>query len=376
MKHKPNWLIVVGLLCLATLGTQAQAQQIASEVKFYFYPTVLPNSDNTYEFGTARDSLLTGIKFGGSSFTTSGSRVGTNLNNVTAIEIRNVFDATDILASSSTNLWRGQFNPSSPFNNQYGNRAYAPVLIIGQNGKVCLDRLSYMVGCGSMPSLGYNSSLSGLSYSVSRIGINAGPDGILFTADDQIVNSGSGTNLCDAIAFIGGRIGALADNQGQINTVNGYLNTSTWVSWSYYFTGPTNVQSGSITVPLYQGGQIPWDAQYNRLVPFIGPNGVLFSVIGHPGSPAMNLLGSRKVTGPYATVTTNATEGTSAFWFFTRNPTNDYGFYRLVTNAVVPPPAPLLVVNHASLALATKDASQPPVSSPSSEQDQDGPAVH
>ncbi len=327
-RHSKQAIVVGLLLCLATLGNQVQAQ-IASSVKFYFYPTVLPNSDNTLEFGTARDNLLTGIKYGGKSFTTSGSRVGTSLNNVTAIEIRNVFDVRDILVSSTTNLWRGQFNPTSPFNHQYGNRAYAPVLIIGQDGKVCFDRLSYKVSCGSMPSLGYISSLTGLSNSISRIGINAGSDGILFTADDNIVSSGSGTNLYDAIAFIGGRIGALANSQADKNTVNGYLNTPSWISWDYYFSGLTNVQSGSITVPLYKGGQIPWDAQYNRLVPFLSPNGVLFSVVGQPGSPAMNLLGSRNVNGPYNLVTTNATEGTSVFWSFTQNPTNDYGFYRL-----------------------------------------------
>ena len=323
--------LLVGALCLLALGPQtaANAQQLASRVDFYLLPTVLPNSDNTLQFGTVRDALLLAIKQGAQTFATAGTRVGTNANNIVAYGIRGVFDATDIAASTTTNLWMGHFNPAAPANTQYGNRPYEVVLAIARNGKVCSDRFSYTVSCGAIPGLGYSSSLSGLSNSVSRIGINAGPDGVLFTPDDVIANSGAGTNLYDAVVFIGGRCGALINSQSDMDNLNSYLSTPTWIRWDYYFNGATNVSHASATCPLYQGGQIPWNTRYNEIVPYIGPLGVLFSVVGQAGSTNMTLLGSRKAQGPYVTVTTTATEGTTAFWSFTRNATNDYGFYRL-----------------------------------------------
>lgn len=327
-----NILLSVSLL-LATI-TSGFSQNIASSVKFYFYPVALPNSDNTTEFGTSRDNLLTGIKYGGKSFTTSGSRVGTSAGNVTAIEIKNVFDVSDMMVSTTVNLWRGQFNPPAPYNAQFGNRPYVAVLAIGQNGKVCLDRLSYKVSCGAIPLLGNNSSLAGLTYSVSRIGISAGPDGKLFTADDEIITSGSGTNLVDAIAFIGGRVGAVGNTQANIDSVNSAVGSGTWLRWDYYFTGVTNVSHDGITIPLYQSGQVPWVEKYNRIVPMVGPEGVLFSIVGQPGSAQMKLYGARKLDGPFTLLSTTAVEGTTAFYPFTRNSTNDFGFYRLVTNSI------------------------------------------
>jgi hypothetical protein len=364
---KTNKMLVT-VMVLACLAIVAKAQ-LATDVKFYFYPTVAPNSDtNSPEFGTFRDNFLTGVKKGGKEFTTSGSRVGTNVNNVTAPEIRGVFDVSDIVVSTITNLWRGQFNWPSPFGGQKGNRAYGTVLMVGQNGKICLERTSYTTSCGSIPLLGTNSSLAGLSYSVSRIGISVGFDGQLFTSDDIVINTGSGTNMVDAIAFIGGRFGALANSQAEIDAVNAAVGSGTWLEWEYTFTALTNTQKGSFTAPLYQAGQIPWVAEYNRIVPIVGPVGVLFSVVGEPGSSAMNLYGSRKSEGPYSLLLTTATEGTTAFWSFTRNLTNDYGFYRLKTNSM--PPQIQTVAAHAIIKLQSKQKS-PVVSSLSTDAGQD-----
>ncbi len=360
--------LILGSTCLISISSQAQ--QIASQVKFYFYPVPLPNSDNTLEFGTARDNLLAGIKYGGSSFTTSGSRVGTNAANVTAIEFRNVFETPDITVSSVSNLWRGQFYPSAPYHVQFGNRPYVAVLMVGQDGKVNLDRTSYKVTCGAIPLLGNNSSLSGLSNSVSRIGINAGQDGILFTADDQIVTSGSGTNLYDAIAFIGGRIGAVANSQADINTIDSAIGSGTWINWEYDFNGLSGLQTGSVTIPLYQSGQIPWASQYNRLVPFVGPNGVLFSLVSQYRQSPLSIFGSRVVTGPFSSATSSATEGTSVYWPFTMVTTNDMGFYFLGSNSLTLSPS-AVVINSASHLRRSVGSLPPIVSAPSTESDQD-----
>ena len=261
--HSGNASAQSSSLCLTT------AIAIATSVSWYFYPCSLPDVAVT-EFATARDNLLTAICFGVPLST--HTRVGTP----TGIEIRPVFDATDITVSA-TNLWRGNFNPPAPYASQHGQRIYCPVLLIGRNGKVSLDRFQYRVTCG-IASFDNQSSFSGSTYSVSRVGLQAGPDGVLFTADDIIVKSGSGTNLMDAIAFIGGRIGAQISQPSDYNPLNSAISPSgTFITFDYQFVSPTGILDGYTTLWLYPQNQIP--SSFNRIVPFQGPNGMLFSVV-------------------------------------------------------------------------------------------------
>ena len=321
--HIKNAAGLAALFAVVTFFSSlaANGQQLATNVSWYFYPCSLPNTI-TPEFGTARDNLLTGIEFGG--LLDTGSRVG----NPAGIEIRSTFDSSDMTVSSTNYLWRGMFHSPAPYATQYGQRLYCPVLLVGNGGKVCMDHLQYRVTCG-VALLGNESSLAGLGYSVSRVGILAGPDGILFTPDDIIVKSGSGTNLVDAIAFIGGRIGALVNQPSDYNALDSAIGTNgAFVSFEYQFVSATNTLIGRTTVQLYPHGGIP---NYNTvyLEPFIGPNGVLFSVVGPPGA-LPTIKTARQVAGTWSIATTSATEGSSVFTYFTRNPTNDTGFVRLL----------------------------------------------
>ena len=316
-------------LFLALLGavasSQAQTNGLATAVSWYFYPCSLPDVTTT-EFGTARDNLITGIAFGGALDTHS------RLQKTTGIEIRDFFDTGDCTVSTnsaSTNysLWRGQFNPASPIN-QHGNRIYAPVLMIGKNGKVSIDRLSYRVTSG-LALLGNQSSLSGLDYSVSRIGIQAGPDGVLFTPDDVIVNSGAGTNLMDAIVFIGARAGAAITQPSDIATLNGEIGTNgVSINFAYQFNGVSNVLTGSMNTMLYPNNAVPQKMAHPRWVPFYGPNGILYSVVGPSGSTNGVLSMTRTLVHPQWVVQDgNAAEGSSGFAYYTHNPTNDMAFF-------------------------------------------------
>ena len=314
--HSGNASAQSSSLCLTT------PIAIATSVSWYFYPCSLPDVTVT-EFATARDNLLTAICFGVPLST--HTRVGTP----TGIEIRPVFDATDMTTSSNSYLWRGTFNPPAPYTFQHGQRIYCPVLLIGRNGKVSLDRFQYRVTCG-IASFDNQSSFSGSTYSVSRVGLQAGPDGVLFTPDDIIIKSGSGTNLMDAIAFIGGRIGAQISQPSDYNPLNSAISPSgTFITFDYQFVSPTGILDGYTTLWLYPQNQIP--SSFNRIVPFQGPNGMLFSVVGPANSPAMTLKSARKITGPWVTETTTAVEGTSSFMYFTGSQ-GGQGFIRLVPN--------------------------------------------
>jgi len=319
----------VGLLCGALLLSltvpAAFGQRIATNVSWYTYPCALPDT-SVPEFGTARDNLLTGMSFGGALDTHS------RVISPSGVEIRTSFDSSD-LAISTNHFWRGNFDPPEPNASQYGSRVYCPVLMIG-NGKVSLSRMSYKVTCG-VALLGNNSALSGLDYSVSRIGIQAGSDGALFTGDDIIIKSGSGTNLVDAIVFIGGRVGAVVNQASDFGPLDTEIGpTGTFITYTYYFNSPVGTLSGGTTVSLFPRGLIP--SSVNHLTPFIGPKGVLYSLVGPPDLPRLTIEQAHFVVGPWSTVTTLAMEGTSVFMPFNGTAHGDYGFLRLPHYGKVP----------------------------------------
>jgi hypothetical protein len=297
------------------------------------------------EFGTARDNHETGVCRGGTLDTQS------RINMPTGIEIRDVFEAGDIAVSTSSNLWRSVFSPPSPYASQRGNRFYGTALVIGLDGKVSLDRTEYDVQCG-IALLSNSSSFPGLGYSVSRRGVDRGPDGVLFTADDIILMNGeSGSTLVDAIVTIGGRIGALVNSQEDMDALNAEIAGGTYITVRGGFRSPVGTLNGYVTVALYQQGAIP--ASYNRLMYFIGPKGVLFSRVGPPMSVPVPLEVSSTVTGPWTVANSASVEGTSAFAFFTLNPTNDYAFARLHPSAL-PEELTASVVNKRSERALTK----------------------
>ncbi len=328
MKMKMKLLKIIAFAFFSVIiGTSAAVAQIATKVTFYDSPVSLPDV-TTPEFGTARDNLLTRVKMGGPLAT--GSRV----NDPTGLEIRTSSEAGDISVSVSSNLWRSVFNPGGAYATQHGQRKYDPVLIVGVDGKVSLSRVSYHVFCG-VGLLSNQSSLAGLDYSISRIGIQAGPDGQLFTADDVFVQSGSGTNLVDAVLFIGARVGADVENSADLVSLDAAIGPSgTYIWYQYQFQSTSSVITHDYVVSLFQRGGIP--SLKNTVEYFHGPKGMTFSLVGPAGSAPITMHSSRSVIGPWSLVTATATEGTSGFWYFTGNPTNDQGYFKLGnTQAVV-----------------------------------------
>ncbi len=348
---------------------------IATNVAWSSYACSLPNANlftnssstnvSALDFGTARDNFSKGVIFGQGLDT--HSRVGMP----TGIELRRVFDVGEFaVGTTSTNpIWRGVLNPPAQYTNQFGNRVYEPKFLRGIGGKVTLDRLQYRVTSG-LALLGNQSTLAGLGYSVSRVGIQAGTDGILFTPDDIILtNFESGTIEVDAIWFVGARVGVVVNNQGDLNLLNTEIGTNgTWVTFDYSFVAATNLTLHSITTDmLYPLGMIPMSAY--RQTQFVGPNGVINSVVGPAGLAPMTLKSARSLTGPWSLVTATATEGTSSFLSFTGNPTNDVGFWWLQTNSV----SATMIAGPAIAKVSTLSSAKL-VSSPGSDLDLDIPA--
>ena len=316
-----------GIIAVLAISTSvSQSQQVATNVSMWAYPCSLPNSDNSSSFPIARDNLLQGLCMGQGIST--GSRVG----NPTGIEIKSVFDASDICVSTTTYLWRAIFNPPSPYTSEYGQRGYCPVVIVGCGGQIALNSLQYRVTCG-VGLLANQSSLAGQPYSISRRGILAGPDGKLFTPDDVQVTSGAGTNLVDAIVFIGSRVGADVERSSDITNLDDLIGPNgTWISYQYMYTPPTSSRTITFetTVPLYKAGGIP--VSQNGLKLFLGPTGAIFSFVAPAGTTPMNMIFARKVAGQWISKNASAAEGSSMFAPFTGIPGEDAGFGILVQN--------------------------------------------
>lgn len=318
---KINKLLVLALvISLTSVLTPRTQAQVATNVEWYVLPTTLPDTIHL-EFGTARDNWLVPLAMGISP--TTGSRIG----NVTAIEVRDVFEVPDmcVCTNAGLKLWRGTFGPSAPYATMTGSRIYGTAYGIPRFGMISISGVSQRTLCDKIPLLNNQSSFAALSYSVSRIGILKGPDGKLFTADDLYLKNGeSGTTMVDAVLVIGSRLGAMANSLTDIDTINGLITTNgAKVTFEYYFNGGSK---GGKTVMLYPTGAIPNNT--NRFAFFGTPNGMLFSVVGPPGSGPFRIESARRVDGVWNLETTTGTEGSSVFLKYTRNPTNDVGFVR------------------------------------------------
>jgi len=327
MKNKS--LTLVALIATFGLITFCAHAQIATKVSWHILPTTLPDTIHL-EFGTARDNWLTPLSMG--TAPTTGTRIG----NATAIEIRDVFEVPDMCVATNAGLkfWRGTFGPPAPYSNMTGSRIYGTAIGVGMNGMISLSGISQRTLCDKLPLLNNQSAFTGLGYSVSRIGIQKGPDGILFNNDDVILKTGqSGTNLVDAVVLIGTRLGANANSLTDIEAINTLVTTNgARITFEYYFN---NSAKGSGTAMLYPAGSIPNEMCHMHYFS-VTPDRVLFSLIGPTNSGPFTIHSARAVTGPWSQITTTGTEGSSVYFQFTGNSTNDQGYVKWKSTEIPP----------------------------------------
>lgn len=300
-KHKLLAIVLTASLAII-LGNRASAQ-VATKVKFYTYPVSLPDVTQI-DFGTARDNLMSQLE--DARITSTQSRVG----RPTGLEIRTVFETGDMTVSTNS-IWRSIFNPPG-YTNVTGQRIYCPWIVVGEDGQVALHQFEYTILSDMISLLNNSSSLNGLDYSVSRRGVKKGSDGILFTPDDIVIKSGAGSQLVDAVVFIGGRVGAFVVNPGDIDYIDGQITPAGMhITFENRYVSPSGTKSSRSMVMVYPQDGIP--NYTNTFQHFPTPVGWLFSVVGPAGSVPFELKSSRNVTGPWMLVNAAATEGSSAF---------------------------------------------------------------
>lgn len=100
--------------------------------------------------------------------------------------------------------WRGEADPEAPFENEHGTRLHMGMAIDGEGAQFSLHDVSYNFdSTDPWDALDYAGNFSSSDYASHRIGVRVGTDGILNTADDIIIDSGSGSQLVDALYYVG-----------------------------------------------------------------------------------------------------------------------------------------------------------------------------
>ena len=123
---------------------------------------------------------------------------------------------------TSYNSWLGQAGPAAPFDNEFGNRLHAGVVITDTDGTFTLAQVSFQMhssdtaadftDAGTCPSgaggsLCWENNLAGTDFSTgTRVGINFGGDGVLGGGDDTVYdtsNPGNDATPLNELFYVG-----------------------------------------------------------------------------------------------------------------------------------------------------------------------------
>lgn len=164
------------------------------------------------------------------------------------------------LIVSSFPSWRGVADPSSPFDNERGNRLHFGIHVVGDGTmRFRLEDLSYEITSDDGNVLGIVGDFSGLTYSSTRVGIDYGADMSKGGGDDTIITTGAATQFVDELIYVGVGVAydassaAGATNQDKLdNTFSAIASNADFlVTGSYVLTDDTGANilaSGSTSL--------------------------------------------------------------------------------------------------------------------------------
>lgn len=193
-------LFVVGALPAVALVASTQAG-VTSGIDVQVYAAAAPNVYGSASWAPWRDNALFALRNGFASY--GGSFTDTP----TAYERSGDAAGIGDMCVTSFASWRGSSTPSGAFAAEYGTRMHFGLAAVGTGGfQFSLNDLSFnMHGDGAdwASGLDYAGTYAGYTYTANRIGVLAGADGVLNTADDVVINSGAATQLVDAFYMVG-----------------------------------------------------------------------------------------------------------------------------------------------------------------------------
>lgn len=177
------------LLYLLAVGSTASA------VSLTVVPSSAPNFFGSPSWAAYQSNALNSLENG-------LGNIGDRDTDPTAYEITGAKILHGDIIVTNFNSWRGEIGPSSPFDNEHGNRLHFGLHVLGEGTQFRLEDLSYDITSSDGNFLAFAGSFAGLSYSSSRIGIDY-VDGIKGNGNDVIINSGLATQLVDELMYVG-----------------------------------------------------------------------------------------------------------------------------------------------------------------------------
>lgn len=182
-------VLVIG----AVLSTTAAS---AASITISVFASSAPNAFGSPSFDPYAANAITGLENGG---------VSVGLPSLpTFYENKTVFTAGEAIVTDY-NSWKGAVGPlAPPYNNELGNRLHFGLAVVDTGGTFSLSQLNFSITSSDVNSLGFAGSFNaGDVYSLRRVGINCGADGVCGTSDDIVITSGAATQLVNELYYVG-----------------------------------------------------------------------------------------------------------------------------------------------------------------------------
>ena len=213
----PRLLVSMSIACALCPMAIASAAPIITIV-----PSLGPDGGYSPSFAIYRDNAINALQ-------NNRNAIGDPTTSPEAYAINTAINPGDIVVTGGEfNSWRGTADPTGAFASETGNRIHFGLKIIGNGARFSLSNLDFALVPG-VPgtNLDFSTSFTAAdSYSLSRVGIDYGMDGLPGGGDDVVIDSGSADQLIDEFYYAGVGSGIpvySADpgitNQEKINTV-------------------------------------------------------------------------------------------------------------------------------------------------------------
>lgn len=180
---------------LVALSAAVLGASSASAATITVTPWLAPNAFGSPSYPTWESNAVTAQRLQLPAFGTPGTpsfAVGQSNINISDLIVTNF------------NSWRGQANPGVAFGpayaNELGTRGHFGLRIDGQGAQFSISTLALTMSSNDPGNVLGFTFAPGYQYGSGFVGLLKGADGILFTADDVVINSGADTQLVDGLA--------------------------------------------------------------------------------------------------------------------------------------------------------------------------------
>ncbi len=186
-------------LIFAAILLQAMSGPAGAATTMDVYPSLAPNVFGSPSWGGYVANALAWLE-------AESGPMGDPTADPTAYKTVSTIGPYDNLVTSF-NSWQGVASPGAPFAAELGNRLHFGLHIVSLGSTFTLSGLKFAIhstdSAAPGDSLAFVGDFIGFNYSLHRVGIDYGSDGIKGTADDIVRTSGSETLPVNELIYVG-----------------------------------------------------------------------------------------------------------------------------------------------------------------------------